>query len=426
MKLKKILAYSLVAMFMLLGVTNVEAESYTKYKAGDEITVNLNDTLQAKFYVIEDNDDSVTAIYKGSLGEPVEWNDEVLSSCVFENTNINTELNNRTANWTNATNIHLPSVNDIIPDFDYTSQDALDELVAQTNPDNTWINLEKLSNIPFWALNDRSTNVRYYTSSVTDLDDEDSEQQGRTCDIYYYGDDFGNYAFLGKLLNLYPSANIRPVITVSKTNVVGGIYISKEEKAWTEFIESFKKTEIVDFFETSGNTVEISSTENSLTVVTKDDTNTVTTNFKYENGIVTYIPSGDDSDNISFIDNFWIANCLYAIADMKGYDIEKLNQWYVEDREYTLAEDGIAVEKETTHYEEEGASITMTNTTAFSLDIVNGLKSFENMSFETDGEQTITENPETNSMVYVVSGILMMVAIATLVVIIYRQKNQKA
>lgn len=204
-------------------------------------------------------------------------------------------------------------------------------------------------------------------------------------------------------------AYVKLIIEIAKENVVGGTYISEDETLWDKFIEEFKNTEIFKTMEEpETNTVDIESTSDSLKVVLSIGTNSWTTNFKYANGIVTYVPSDNDED-IS-IDGIWSLNCLYALSNIKGYDFEKVSNWLKEDRQFTLATDGIEFEikdviEEINSSEAHGIG-TVTTYSSFKLDIKNGLKTFSN---EEDKKDEVAENPKTGN--YYAYGILCAVAL---------------
>ena len=62
MKSKKILSLLIILCFMFLGISFVDAKTYTSYNRGDKITVNVNDTTKVSFYVVEDSDNTSTVV----------------------------------------------------------------------------------------------------------------------------------------------------------------------------------------------------------------------------------------------------------------------------------------------------------------------------------------------------------------------------
>ena len=151
-RIKKI--FLCLILIIILNVSKVQAyEFYNTYNPGDEILVTLNDELKEDFYVIEDDGDSVKAIYKGILGDDIAWEYSFDDTCSFSNSIVEQELLERTKTWINASYITLPSANEITS-FDYSSQSAFEELGALTNPaGGGMVHLENLSDVPFFALN---------------------------------------------------------------------------------------------------------------------------------------------------------------------------------------------------------------------------------------------------------------------------------
>ena len=63
MKKRKILFLGLLAIMLFCGIGKVDAKTtYTAYKAGDKITVNVSDSTKLDFYVIADSDASSSTV----------------------------------------------------------------------------------------------------------------------------------------------------------------------------------------------------------------------------------------------------------------------------------------------------------------------------------------------------------------------------
>ena len=93
------------------------------------------------------------------------------------------------------------------------------------------------------------------------------------------------------------------------------------DEVWEKFVEKYKKTEFMDLFDEK-TTIDITHTDNSLKVIHNDGTNEWTTNFKYENCILTYVPSNDDESMMS--EGLWVSNAILALSNLYDYDIEKV------------------------------------------------------------------------------------------------------
>ena len=393
-KIKNIIFYSLFSIALILGVTNVEAKSYTSYNAGDKITVKVNDNTNLDFYVMEDSDDKVKAIYKGTLGTNIKWPEQMTTStCTFEGSVVDLALKERTANWSNVTNITLPTANDIVGEFDYTSINALEELGQRTNPEGFgMVHLDNLTGIPFYALNNEA-GTKLFTNSVISYSDSSSTH----CEIYVYGYAITDFPYF--YLSVYQEGSIRPIVTVSKDYVVGGSYVSEEETLWNNFVSEFKKTSVIEYLEDAGNTINITSTDNTLKIEMSDGTNNWTTNFTYANGILTYVPSISDENKL--IDSIWVGNTMTTLAGIKGYDGEKLSAWLESKNDFDLIKDGIEFIETELEINESGSgvdfSMSSTAFSSFKLDIKNGLKTFKSeFGSENSNEQNeVVKNPKT-------------------------------
>lgn len=422
MKKRNILMCGLISFALFMGFTSVEAKTYTTYNVGDEITVNLNDKLKEKFLVIENNSDSVKAIYKGTLGEDIKWPEAVTTTtCTFDGSVVDQALKQRTATWTNVTDVTLPTANDIVREFDYTSSDALDSLVQQTNPSGAAgiVHLDNLTGVPFYALNN-AEGTKFFTKSTVSRNNSTSTD----CEIYVYGYAMTDFPFF--YVSTHDNGSIRPIITVSKENVVGGSYVSENETIWNNFVAKYKTTE---FIKTLIDGENITSTDSTLKILFNDGTNTLTTNFTYADGVVEYVPSNNEDNAI--VDSLWVINCIYALAELKGYDIDKLSEWLDEDREYTLAVDGIELKTEeftTTDESEFGEStLTIDKILSFKLDIKNGLKTFSNKVEEAKKDEVVdeslnevvdevVENPKTGDATrYIILSLGTLLVIGTLI-----------
>lgn len=219
------------------------------------------------------------------------------------------------------------------------------------------------------------------------------------------------------------TANIRPVITVSKKYVDGGVIISEEDKIWKEFIEKFKNSDAVSQFIDDGYTVVFDYDDDYLNIkLTNTEKNkTWTTSFEYADGIINYVPN-TDNENLFLDSNYWIPNTLFVLSEMKGYDIDKLIFWLEDKDNLTLINDGIEFNfkeiKITQNNQFVTGSITFDGVTSYKLDIKNGIKTYkvdnDLPSVESD---EITTNPKTGS--FIIIGITALVCILSFGLCLY-------
>lgn len=379
MKKKNILFFMFLFITLFGTVGNYKAKTiYTTYNKGDKITVNVNDNTQLNFYVIESsNNQNVTAIYDGVLGEKFYFAPTTSS---IEGSAAQIKLNELTENWNNPSEIRLIKVKEIDPNFELSSD--LSEDITEPS---------------YYHIGES-----YWTQDVIE------SETGVLIPIVVTS--WSSFSNIHTTTSTAPTSggNIRPVITIAKEYVVGGSYVLEEEELWNDFVEKFKNTELFKTVEES-NTVSITNTDDSLKIVTNDGTNTITTNFTYVDGILTFVPS-NNKDNI-LVDGIWVINCMYALSDLKGYDMDDLDEWYEDNNEYTLANNGLELKEEKTTITNEGIILSVDKIVLFKLDIKNGIKSFsnkeENPKDDVDkvvdkSEDETIENPKTGSKVEII------------------------
>lgn len=140
---------------------------------------------------------------------------------------------------------------------------------------------------------------------------------------------------------------------------------------WEKFVEKYKNTDLIKGLKTDSSDVEITSTDNSLTVKYTNEGVDYITNFKYENGILTYVKGSTDIELISSKE--FIINAIKALCDLYGYDYSKATTWLNDKTDLTISKDGIEyILKEINTSSESSISTYET----FNLDIVNGLKTY--------------------------------------------------
>lgn len=166
-------------------------------------------------------------------------------------------------------------------------------------------------------------------------------------------------------------------------------YLVKEvDKYWEKFVEAFKKSEIVISAVNMAEYVlpgssSIVHTDDSLIITLPVDKNNVhVTKFTYdsETGIIKYVPMLEINPNNASIDNGFIIATLEAISVVKGYDIDKVLELVEILENPTIEKDGITFKLENFLYENGNISTNVEYYSIYELDIVNGLKLFNNTS----------------------------------------------
>lgn len=405
--MKKILNYILCA-FVFIGVMPITTHAkatYTAYKAGDKITVNVNDTTQKVFYVLEESNttsNTVTAIYEEVLGDAFWFG---ATSTTFAGSTAETTLKTLTSDWTNPTQIRLINANEIMSDVTLSTSTG----AAFTIP--SYLNIGK----------------NYWTQDVV-------VEDGTTYATIISAK--SNYSSISITSDNTTTAYIRPVITINKEYIVNDNvdYDAELEK----FVETFKNTEWMGMLTAAfeeGSELKIEHTISNLKVILTGEedgeTYTYTTNFTYANGILKYVPyTTVDATNVeyAFVDELWILNAVYALGDLKGYDDESLDEWLGDENDYTLEKDGIILKTDTYEesYEDESisSSISLEYVTDFRLDIVNGLPTYEEYAKNhVATEEPKVDNPNTGIINYGVIALAIVAVVAGIYVGV-RKKNK--
>lgn len=403
--MKKIIFVSLFSLILIFGVNSVQAkEKYSSYNKGDKITVNVNDSDKLDFYVIENSgsdSDKVTAIYESTLGDPITYKP---GTDGYEGSSVQKKLNELTNSWSNVISKRLLKADEVIPGI---TDVELKKLTAEKFEEPSYLFSVK----EYW---------------VSDCLIEDKTTYVFTVECFSEAAGFGVLAFAvsDEYQEEKPStANIRPVITVSKKYVDGGVIIPEEDKIWKEFIEKFKNSDAVSQFIDDGYTVVFDYDDDYLNIkLTNTEKNkTWTTSFEYADGIINYVPN-TDNENLFLDSNYWIPNTLFVLSEMKGYDIDKLIFWLDDKDNLTLINDGIEFNfkeiKITQNNQFVTGSITFDGVTSYKLDIKNGIKTYkvDNVLPSVESDE-ITTNPKTGS--FIIIGITALVCILSFGLCLY-------
>ena len=393
------------SLILIFGVNNVQAkEKYSSYNKGDKITVNVNDNDKLDFYVIENSgsdSDKVTAIYESTLGDPITYKP---GTDGYEGSSVQKKLNELTNSWSNVISKRLLKADEVIPGI-------------------TDVELKKLTVEKFEEPSYLFSVKEYW---VSDCLIEDKAIYTFTVECFSEAVGFGvlGVAIFDEYNEEEPStANIRPVITVSKKYVDGGVIIPEEDKIWKEFIEKFKNSDAVSQFIDDGYTVVFDYDDDYLNIKLTDTekNKTWTTSFEYADGIINYVPN-TDNENLFLDSNYWIPNTLFVLSEMKGYDIDKLIFWLDDKDNLTLINDGIEFNfkeiKITQNNQFVTGSITFDGVTSYKLDIKNGIKTYKvDNDFSSVESDEITTNPKTGS--FIIIGITALVCILSFGLCLY-------
>lgn len=370
--MKKYLFSILAFMMFFCGLVVVDAKTYTAYEVGDKVSINVNDTEKKDFYVISESDETsttVTAVYEDVLGEMMWFGP---TSAGLSGSQAEANLKTLTANWNNPTEIRLLKGSEILKDF------VVSVNVSEDFTTPTYFNIGK----SYWTQDVAVNGEIYYPLLVTT---------------------WNTYSNIHASTNNAPASGgyIRPVVTVSKDYVVGGL-VEEDidyQQVWKEFIEKFQKTELIHYWEDEEIEVDVDYTDTTMTVTMTDTelNETYVTNFVYEDGVVKYVPIGTvNEDNLAqaIYNQLWIVNCIYTISDIKGYDVEQVLEDLETENNYNIEIEGLIYKTKNYNYSETSDSgsvdINLDYATDFQLDIVNGIE-----IYETGNNVGKVDNPKT-------------------------------
>lgn len=386
--MKKIKNLFVVMLLTLtIGVIGVDAKTYTSYKRGDKISVNVNETTTIDFYVVEDSDSNSTIV------------NAITQNFINENTYNYEEAKNlitsTEASWKNVNSVIMPSAKVLLNEkvlFD-------NEYSSNTYTEPTWVSPNTKSFTEYWLSE----------STFTDMQA-----------IIYGMDTYYNSQFHLSQRNINEEIYVKALIEVSKDNIVGGTYISEDETLWNNYVEKFKNTSFVKELIDSGKTISITSTENTLKVELNDGTNSYVTNFTYSNGILKYVVNSDE--NSALIDSIWISNSIMALSNLKGYDEEKVLKYLENSKDLTLEKNGVSYSSHKITQEESNEVVSVSVSgeifTSFELDIKNGLTNFNQKV-----ENTTVKNPKTGINFGIgILTILLIGSVITYILIIKKSK----
>lgn len=196
----------------------------------------------------------------------------------------------------------------------------------------------------------------------------------------------------------------------------------EKDSVWENFVKKYKETELLKIY---GDAV-VTHTDSTMKVTIEDNETTRETNFEYKNGIVSYVPTEDEVQAI--LDAPFVINCLYAISEIKNYDIDSVIEWFEDNPSLTLEKDGIEYKLVSAKLEQNGENVSGSFSSdtfeSFKLDIKNGLKTYnakEETKKEPLEEEKIPENPHTG----MTKGIITLVELLILGVLFFVIKNKK-
>ena len=247
------------------------------------------------------------------------------------------------------------------------------------------------------------------------------------------------------------------IFSFTKINIVKASQ-DENDALWKGFVEKYQQAKIFQMLlSVETNEINLESSNDSLKISIKDNNlnETIVINFTYNNGILSLVPSKEAKN--SLIEELLSSNSISALADMKGYNSEKLNAWMEskEETDFTLEKDGIEMETIKKTFQNEHSTVTTEIIIKFELDIKNGLKSFANsetnnndkknqdveikedtskeeikedtskeeIKEDTSKEENVLENPQTGHNVMIFLAIIVLILTCGIISYVGLQKN---
>lgn len=289
-------------------------------------------------------------------------------------------------------------------------------------------NASSLERLLTYAKNDQNpvkTGVANFGMDQTSIFEQKNISEGNYYYVYFEVEDENGTYYSIEDVNLYQALR----------DVDGLLWLTSmddaqfkwylEETIWDKFVANFKESEYLDVFDTAS--LNVTHTDSNMIVTVDDGLNVYTTEFKYENGIVSYVEPEKASDSQKLLDSILVEAALMEFAELYKYDQESFVKFIDSAIGLTLTKDGIEFVNNLYVLEEkaEGGSgtITFTNWKSLKFDLLNGLKTFAVKEEVKDVDTTI-ENPETGVLIGICAILLTGIA-GTIGTVVYRNVNRK-
>lgn len=415
-KIKNILFMSFLACVFSIGITNAKAQitTYSTYKMDDEITVNLNDSTQSKFYVVEDS----TNIKKSVKAISADY----LDDNVYTFSEANQKLNELKTIWSNVKEISLPNTDLFQTDFELKNET---EKVPFAKSNQTWL----------YPKNGTNSSSYWFSNSLFDgahiiltLDEKSSDET--------------NVSYTASSIKDTEKARLLPVITVDKENIEGNKVTNTEleDNVWEKFLQNLIL--INDYYDLIGEDFNIDVSNDSLKFSTIDSSEIVS--YKYSNGILSYtmdepLKNVENMTDDEFYDYemhlFFItkstAFSVKSFSDINEYDFQLFSDWYQSKNNLNIEKDGIEYSVAEITKTTDNSTETISFITDLKLDLKNGAKTYDPSEVKSDSKddkpsndvEDKVENPKT-SIVTISAGAITLFCLGAILYIKVRKQSK--
>lgn len=415
-KIKNILFMSFLACVFSIGITNAKAQitTYSTYKIGDEITVNLNDSTQSKFYVVEDS----TNIKKSVNAISADYLDDNL----YTFSEANQKLNELKPTWSNVKEISLPNTDLFQTDFELKNET---EKVPFVKSNQTWL----------YPKNGTNSSSYWFSNSLFDgahiiltLDEKSSDET--------------NVSYIASSIKDTEKARLLPVITVDKENIKGNKVTNTEleDNAWEKFLQNLIL--INDYYDLIGEDFNIDVSNDSLKFSTIDSSEIVS--YKYSNGILSYtmdeplknVENMTDDEFYAYEMHLYfitksVAFSVKSFSDINGYDFQLFTDWLDSKDSFNIEKDGIEYSLAEITKTTDDSTETISFITDLKLDLKNGAKTYDPSKVKSDSKddkpsndvEDEVENPKT-SIVTISAGAITLFCLGAILYIKVRKQSK--
>lgn len=415
-KIKNILFMSFLACVFSIGITNAKAQitTYSTYKIGDEITVNLNDSTQSKFYVVEDS----TNIKKSVNAISADYLDDNL----YTFSEANQKLNELKPTWSNVKEISLPNTDLFQTDFELKNET---EKVPFVKSNQTWL----------YPKNGTNSSSYWFSNSLFDgahiiltLDEKSSDET--------------NVSYTASSIKDTEKARLLPVITVDKENIKGNKVTNTEleDNAWEKFLQNLIL--INDYYDLIGEDFNIDVSNDSLKFSTIDSSEIVS--YKYSNGILSYtmdeplknVENMTDDEFYAYEMHLYfitksVAFSVKSFSDINGYDFQLFTDWLDSKDSFNIEKDGIEYSLAEITKTTDDSTETISFITDLKLDLKNGAKTYDPSKVKSDSKddkpsndvEDEVENPKT-SIVTISAGAITLFCLGAILYIKVRKQSK--
>ena len=187
---------------------------------------------------------------------------------------------------------------------------------------------------------------------------------------------------------------------------------SNTSTIWEDFVSNVKNNELLK----DNEDIKITDDEDSLELITANQTKKITLTFNYNNGIVSFEVDKSLVEEDLFVVSLYQSIIIEEFLEMFHYDKEKSSKYLEDNPNLTIDKDGFEYILKNIKYVDDNGEIVGDVLTSFKFDLINGLKNYqENNNQYLD---TPLENPPQTGLYY---GIAILSSLLIIGLITYKK-----